>query len=789
SFLQDPRSDREALAARVDRLLESPHFGERWARHWLDKVRYAETMGHEFDYPILGAWRYRDYVVRAFNQDLPWDRFALEQIAGDLLPDPRRNPDDGTDESRVATAQFWLCQQVHSPVDVRAQQSETIDNQIDVVTKAFLGLTVSCARCHDHKFDAISTRDYYALHGILSSSRHAYRAVDDPSRRLRAAAELRALRASTPSRFAPALLAFVAQPGSTAEIRPTPLLGPLALRTEESRLDDAGWFADGEAFLPDASQVGLPVAPSDTGLRLVPPGWRHGGALARRFQGSLRTPTFVLDRSFLHLRVAGSGTRVGISVEGFPLLRSPIYGSLRQTVRNPLPHWITVDVTMWQGRRAWIDFADLSEADPASDLPPASRERDGWIAVGDVVLSPHRTPPPLAPVAPSITPATVIERWRSAPERLSDTEVAWLDALLSAAREHLPGDVLAAWRQRDATIAPPALATTMADGTGIDEPVFIRGNHRTPGPRVPRRFLEALPGVASDSFATGSGRLALAKAVTAPENPLFDRVFVNWTWTHLFGRGLVGSTDNFGALGEAPTHPELLDWLASEFRARGRSPKALIRTLLAGESWQMASRNPDPEARQTDPDNLLLHRAHPRRLEGEALRDAILAVSGRLDPRVGGPSVPMHLTAFMEGRGRPDTNGPVDGAGRRSLYLEVRRNFLSPFLLAFDLPVPATTVGRRSASNVPAQALALMNDPFVAGEARRWAERTLRDGQGPTETKVRTLFAQAYARHPSAAELARIQEFLGAPTDRPNADTWTDLCHALINAKEFYFLD
>lgn len=794
AFTRDPRPDPEAFSSVVDRLLASPHFGEHWARHWLDKVRYAETMGHEFDHAILGAWRYRDYVVRALNQNLPWDTFAREQIAGDLLPEARQNPTDGTLESRLATLQYWLCQQVHSPVDVRAQQAETVDNQIDVVSKAFLGLTVSCARCHDHKFDAISTKDYYALLGILGSSRHAYRAVDDPAPRLTVAAELRSLRTQLPARIAPTLLEAIDVKPSPV-IQPTPKLGPLALRPEDARLSDDGWFLDGDAFLPDAALPGLPVVLGEHSIRIVPPGWRHSGALARRFQGSLRTPTFTLDREFLHLRIAGAGSRFSVAVEGFPLLCAPIYGSLRQTVRQPDPHWVTIDVSMWKGRRTWIDFADLSETDPASGLPAESRQPDGWIAVGDVVLSSLREPPPLAPVPETLNPVAAVQRWATQPADLSPAEAAWLDGLLVHVRSNLTAELTGPLRQRDTSLKPPVLATTMADGTGVDETVFIRGNHRTPGPIVPRRFLEALPEsptAASAAFGSGSGRLALADAMTAETNPLFDRVFVNWAWSQLFGRGLVGSVDNFGALGEAPSHPELLDWLASEFQRLGRAPKPLLREMLLSATWQMSSRSTDPQAAQKDPDNLLFHRANLRRLEGESIRDAILAVSGRLNPTIGGPPIPIHLTAFMEGRGRPGQSGPLDGDGRRSLYLEVRRNFLSPFMLAFDQPVPATTVGRRSVSNVPAQALALMNDPLVTAEAQRWAERTLRDVEGPAENRIRHLYAQAYARPPSEPELAAAVGFLDAQLTQQTADpkaAWADLCHALINAKEFFFVD
>ncbi len=797
AYVADPRPEAEAWATVVDRLLDSPHFGEHWARHWLDKVRYAETMGHEFDHPILGAWRYRDYVVRAFNQDLPWDTFALEQIAGDRLPEPRRNPADGTDESRLATAQYWLCQQVHSPVDVRAQQAETVDNQIDVVSKAFLGLTVACARCHDHKFDAISTKDYYALLGILGSSRHGFRAVDDPAPRLAVAAELRALRSGLPARITPSLLRTLVE-DPAPPVRPTLHLGPLALRPEDARLDDAGWFADGDAFLPDAGAPGLPIVLGEHDLRIAQPGWRHSGALGLRFQGSLRTPTFTLDREFLHLRIAGSGSRFGVCLEGFPLLCAPIYGSLRQTVRNPDPHWVTLDVSQWKGRRTWIDFADLTEGDPASGLPGESRKPDGWIAVGDVVLSSHREPPPLRDQEDSslVAPQPLLERWVTQPASLSSAEAAWLDGFLVHARSNLTAAVTAPLRHLDAKVQPPVLATTMADGTGVDESVFIRGNHRTPGPIVPRRFLEALsdeqtPMPASNGV--GSGRLALAHGITAEDNPLFDRVFVNWAWSHLFGRGLVASVDNFGALGEAPSHPDLLDWLATEFRRLGRAPKPFLRELLLTEAWQMSSFASDPDASLLkDPDNLLFHRANIRRLDAESIRDAVLAVSGRLDPRIGGPPVPIHLTEFMEGRGRPGKSGPLDGDGRRSLYLEVRRNFLSPFMLAFDQPVPATTVGRRSVSNVPAQALSLMNDPLVSAEAERWADRVLREVEGPDARRIRHLMVQAFARPPSDSELQiasnYLRDQLSKPSEEPRA-AWAGLCHALLNAKEFIFVD
>ena len=269
----------------------------------------------------------------------------------------------------------------------------------------------------------------------------------------------------------------------------------------------------------------------------------------------------------------------------------------------------------------------------------------------------------------------------------------------------------------------------MLEANGIDEFLLVRGNSKTPGEPVPRRLLEALAGAAPlVARSGGSGRLELAQAVLAPGNPLTARVMVNRVWQHLFGQGIVGSVDNFGVLGQAPTHPELFDYLADQFVREGWSIKRLIRTLVLSQTYQMTSH---PAAGDTvDPQDLLLHRMRIRRLEGEPLRDAILAVSGRLDLTQFGPSVPVHVTQYMEGRGRP-ASGPLDGNGRRSIYISVRRNFLSPMMLAFDAPIPFNTVGRRNVSNVPAQALILMNDPLVVQQAQlraaaRWPRAVCR---------------------------------------------------------------
>jgi hypothetical protein len=301
-----------------------------------------------------------------------------------------------------------------------------------------------------------------------------------------------------------------------------------------------------------------------------------------------------------------------------------------------------------------------------------------------------------------------------------------------------------------------------------------------PGATVPRRFLEAFSGE-TPLKSTGSGRMELAEQMADPtRTPLTPRVAVNRVWHHLFGRGIVVSVDDFGVMGHEPSHPELLDHLASRFVRDGWSVKRLIRSLVLSRTYRQASTV--TAASQADPENRLWHRMPQRRLSGEAIRDAMLAISGRLDRTSFGPSVPVHLNEFQEGRGRP-SSGPIDGNGRRSLYLGVRRNFLSAFLLAFDTPAPFSTVGRRSVSNVPAQSLILMNDPFVQQQATEWARREMAEGGGNDE-RIERMFRRAVGRAPRAEEREACREFVG----KGRESDWLALGHALFNLKEFLYL-
>ena len=339
-------------------------------------------------------------------------------------------------------------------------------------------------------------------------------------------------------------------------------------------------------------------------------------------------------------------------------------------------------------------------------------------------------------------------------------------------------------------------AVAWFDGTGVDENILVRGKPFKPGALAPRSLPVAFASAKPITTTASSGRYELARQLIEPSNPLVARTLVNRVWHHVFGRGLVATVDNFGALGERPTHPELLDQLAWQFVHQDDwSLKRLIKRLVLTQTFAMSSRSADARAEELDPANALLHRMPVRRLEGEVIRDALLAVSGRLNPDVYGPPVPVHLTEFLVGRGRPEKSGPLDGDGRRSIYTAMRRNFLPTFMQTFDAPTPFSTVGKRNVTNVPAQSLALMNDPLFHQQARVWAGRLLRETPDADEAaRVRWLFESGYGRLPTEHETSVCLESLGElrplsrAEDERNIEVWGELCHALLNANDFIYV-
>lgn len=696
----------------VERLLASPHYGERWARHWLDLVRYAETMGHEFDFAIPNAWRYRDYVIRAFNSDLRYDQFVVEQLAGDTLATRRIDPTTGLNDSIVGTGFWFLGEAKHAPVDVRQDQAERIDNMIDVFGKTFLASTISCARCHDHKFDPIPTSDYYRLYGMLSSSRYQQAYLNDGS-----------IGSEQPQRE------LLQQLESAGELPPWPVSDSDTLNSWLAQNPQVELFKDA---MKTWTATGLACDPANSLL--------YSGAHSLALHGTLRSPMFTIEKPNLSMLVAGKQSRVNIIVDGFQLIQDPIYGGLRRTIGSEESFgWINFDLSRWIGRRAYVEFLD--------DGP-------GYFALRDLRMC--DTTPPKNPKSLRV----------SLPKIKTGSE--------------------AKYRELEKKLASSPTAPAMLDGNGFDESIFVRGNHKSLGERVPRAgvsFCES-----PKSIATGSGRREFAEQLIRPENPLVARVWVNRVWQHHFGVGLVATPDDFGIQGQSPSHPELLDRLANQFIADGWSTKSLHRVIVSSKSYQQSS-EPDPksvaDALKVDPTNKLLWRANVRRIDAETLRDSLLMVSGRLDRAQGGPSIAAYLNSHMAGRGRPSQSGPLDGNGRRSIYLEVRRNFLNPLFTAFDYPTPFTTIGRRGTSNVPAQALVLLNNPLVQQQAETWAKRVM--AETPTSERLDTMYLQLYSRKPSADERRLAAECFSNPEPESLAEL-SDFAHLLLNSKEYLFI-
>jgi hypothetical protein len=902
------------LEQAVDRLLASPQFGERWGRHWLDLTRYAESRGHEFDYTIPNAYHYRDYVIRALNADVPYNQFVHEHLAGDLLKNPRLHRKDGFNESILGTAFWFLGEEIHSPVDIRQDQADRFDNRIDVMTKTFLGLTVACARCHDHKFDAISTKDYYALFGILESSNYRLARFDTIAQNRKIAEQLWAFRRKSRPEMGKAFARAVAP---TVEKLDTYLFSAAGMKDRSQDLDPAilkrwqqklaqaakdktsplnvlavaradqkrpakeavssivksslqtvnrfsppakvvanysesespwqnatyeerlhglknspsadrdwigPWLPDDVAFGPGPVQRGeivLGTSPNRPiarvaevgaaerdrafdGLRLAAGVQNESGSLggAVRSGRTLRTPEFTLEYGQAYALVKGNGL-IFAAVGQHIMLAGPLHGNLIQKFNTGDKfQWVAVNLMPYKGQRVHLEFTPDPSADFAlacviqsAEAPPAlAPDRHLRLdyfnhveTLGDIVKGTQQMFRDAAvhletngnPKGPRIASSTVANWLVQNSDLFFNSDGAEAQNLAKAVAPIIEQQQrFVAQIKLDSRIAP-----AMQDGSGTDERVFTRGNHKTLGEIVSRRFLEALAGPQKLAVKAGSGRLELAQQMTDPAvTPFITRVYVNRVWHHLFGRGIVGSVDNFGVLGDAPTHPELLDYLADQFARDGWSTKKLIRALVLTRAYQMSSQ-PDEKADQADPQNLFLHRIRLRRLEGEAIRDSILRVSGRLNFAMYGPSVPVYLTPFQDGRGRPGS-GPLDGDGRRSVYLAVRRNFLSSFLLAFDTPTPFSTVGKRTVSNVPAQALILMNDPFVHQQADLWAKRVMAE-KVSNEERVHGMYLDAFARPPTETELRSCQAYLGTT---PDARRWTDLAHVMFNMKEFYFV-
>jgi len=860
---------QSAIGNLSDRLLSSPHFGERFARHWMDVVRYADTHGTEHDAWLPHAWRYRDWLIRAFNGDLPYDQFVREHIAGDLLDKPRWNRDLAVNESLLATAWWRLVEFNQTPVDVKGEEVIVVDNQIDALGKAFLGLTISCARCHDHKFDPITQRDFHGLYSILASTRTSMRVLDPPEKLHAKDAELSKLKAefraalaatwrkqielwpvalqsarasslspiggegqsegvsvtelqrwrnafasaeSNKSPLAPLLKALRdGAPGFTRpEASPPPEPGETrrsAVFADFTTASDCGWFSTG-GFTKHSPAGDFAVATGGSNiLGAIYPSGRYSHLLSDKHPGTFCSPNFTITNKFISALVTGdNNARLRLVIENFQgdsLLFTQVTPKL--TNRTAL-RWVTLPIRdNWPGRRAYLelvprdDMTYLGIVKDTSKLPTDGRSAAGIAKVvfhdGEKPAQPSVLLAELAEARDALelvakftdVARRAVEAW--AANKCDDTQALLLNSLLQAgllANEIQTAPALIArHRELETQVPVPIRIVAVSDeAPGFDVRLFPRGNHLQPVAAVPRQFLSTFG--AAPYRTTGSGRRELAEDIA--RSPLAARVMVNRLWHHLFGAGLVRTTDNFGKLGEPPSHPELLDWLASEFVARGWSVKAMLKLILTSEAFALSSDVP-PGGAERDPDNRLLSHANLRRLDAESLRDAILAASGRLDRALFGPGVPVTVPPGQRDDYTPN-DGPLDGLGRRSIYLEVRRNHPAPFLFAFDQPRPASPAGRREPTNLPAQSLTMLNDPFVLQQAGLLAKRALSQ-PGDGAARVRWLYFTALNRPATEAEVKRAETFIAQQTTAHDGDepkAWRDLAHAVFNLKEFLYL-
>jgi hypothetical protein len=756
SYLSD--HSKNSYVKMVESYLASPHFGERWARHWMDLVRYAETKGHEFDYAIPGAWRYRDYLIRAFNNDVPYNQMIMEHLAGDLLENPRINKKDQINESALGTLFYALPEGTHSPVDIRKDEADRIDNIIDVTSKAFMGLTVSCAKCHDHKFDPISTKDYYALYGVLEGTRFSATSPEIYASTLKFS-KLEKIHQTIKEQV---LVDWVRKSAALKEqgkVKPNAdsVLGNF------SGIDLDGWKSDGLAFTGETT-LGDPIFNAQNQIAGFERGKASSKRLAKGVFGALRSPDFILDKNFIGVFASGNKGTIRIVIDNFQLISYPIYGGLSQRVDEATFTPYFFDVKQWKGHKAYIEVLPGIFDNHLFKMP-----QDAFIEVTYAI--------------------SFNDKW---------FEPALLKPLFTekAYRKKDLRPLYAQWRNLQEGFSDSTeFVSAVVEGFGKNSPVFIRGNHQELSKyKVKRAFLSAISVKNKNLNVAGSGRLALASAIADEQNPLTSRVFVNRIWHHLFGKGIVETVDNFGLQGKAPTHPELLDYLAISFQEKGYSVKNLIREIVLSQTFKRSTREQD-EARRKDPTNQYLSYFPLRRLEAESIRDAILVVSGRLDPTLYGKSIPVPITSFMNGRGKPSVSGPIDGEGRRSIYVETRRNFLDPMMSAFDRPIPFTTFGKRTVTNVPAQALILMNDPFMYLQAEEMVNTLLEENISGFDLRLNWIYKRAFSRSPNNEEMEKAKTFYKSlkkkhalSFDIEEKSVWKDFIHTLFNLKEFIYL-
>lgn len=863
AFVAD--SSPEAFEKVIDRLLRSPAYGERWGRYWLDVARYSEDQAHTFSVtPNTSGFRYRDWVISAFNSDMPYDLFVKRQIAADLIET------DADERLRhlPALGYFGLGAQYYKNSDAAKAAADELDDRIDTLTRGFLGLTVSCARCHDHKFDPIPQQDYYSLAGIFQSSRlhnaplvpqpevDAYqenqKQIKDVEKAIAEtiAAQGPRIREAAVDRIADYMIAaWKTNRAKQLDIKTKPETladdAPLDPKTIKRWIDFLGkgdtqniaalssWF-DAVRVITEES-----TAKDSTDPLAVP---EPLNAAAREFQ---QFASVLLRKRDGQLSPDDQQVLAKYIDSG-----NAIYQSRLVTKNEPS---VSIEVDLSGAKQLFLVVTDGGNGiscDHADWAEPVLIRENGdelrltdlkWretkTSHGNVNIDRNVNGQPIRIGGKSFafglgTHATSliaydlpegIQKFRAIggldnsgsdqaggcgenanvqfsiyTETPRDVEINQPDFLAiifgekglfamepSELEKQLPPDQakqLALQRESLKSLQQAALpmypiAHVITEAKPADMKVFIRGNPANQGDVAPRRFLQILSTDEPQAFANGSGRLELAEAIASNDNPLTARVMVNRVWQHHFGRGIVGTPDNFGSLGEKPTHPELLDYLTDRFLANGWSVKSLHREIMLSSTYQLSSLQNEANM-SIDGDNQYLWRMNRRRLEVEAWRDALLSVSGKLDPQMEGVS----------------TNLADQNNSRRTVYAFISRHELNNMLRLFDFPDANITASTRSETTVPQQQLFVLNSPFMIEQAKAFAKRLEKEGGEDTESKVRYAFTLAYGRPVTDDELSLAKRYLSLADENPEQDKnvlnrWERYAQVLLGSNEFMYLD
>ncbi|MGE0128444.1 MAG: DUF1549 domain-containing protein [Blastocatellales bacterium] len=710
----------------VERLLASPRYGERWGRHWLDVARYADSTGNDEDHRYPHAWKYRDYVIESFNNDLPYDQFIREQVAGDLLP-----AKDGKEVNRrgvIATGFLALGPKAIAQQDKKKMLYDVYDEQVDVTTRAFMGLTISCARCHNHKFDPILTRDYYSLINIFGSTRsfsnpnsHVSAVLEKP---LVPNAEFERYKAARKEHQAKENRVRIAIEEIVDEVKNH------SVKQHSPRL--AEYFLAARKVYQDSAT--LADIARRTGLN---------EELLKRWVDFLKPGAEV--RGYLNEWNNAQPDKLATTAQSY-----------HERFQKRFAEW-SEKVNKW---RADYQKA-LAENKPLPGKPTFEAGDDrffndvyfagGPFAVGD--KDQKRFSP---------------EQW----SRLTELHKQQTELKKSAPVE-------------------PEMACAIEDGEPVAQKVFIRGDYNNHGEDAPKGFPAILARYDTKPSFTGSGRLQLAEWLAQPNHPLTSRVMANRIWQWHFGEGLVRTPDNFGKMGEQPTHPELLDYLATQFVKNGWSIKAMSRMIMLSNAYQMATVNPNI-AEDADSDNRLLTRFNRRRLSVEEMRDGLLAIDGTIDFTMGGTLQTGRGTDGENNQGRLSFN--PEKSKRRTVYLPLRRANLPTLLNLFDFGDATTASGKRQLTNVATQALFWLNSEFLDERAQDVAKSLLENKELNDAARIETAYARILNRHPGKDEVDQALNYIAGfkqnfAGEKAGQKAWQSLCRVLMSSNDFVYVD